>query len=505
MKYSVFAILALASAGSVTAEKEFKFIQAEISKTEIQGAGELFRRGNVDTPLYNQVSFYQINLDVGTPPQKLSALLDTGSSDMWFFSNSAGAQGVQSFSPELSSTWHNNYTQFTIGYVSGNAQGTWGTDDVSISGGKIRAQSFALVTSGRGLSGIPGLIGVGLPALESTNSNYNFFGGRHTYSNVPISLFEQGLIPTPTYSLFLDSVSASAGNILFGAIDHSKYKGTLYSVPRVHASRFNINIDGVYVNGRNIGSVGSSTLDSGTTLGSLPGNVISGLVSSLGLQQDPANGVYYARRGSFNANTPVVFSISGIQFQLKAGDLFVDSEKLGSPFQPGLAVLGFTPSSQTQNQIILGDVFLRNFYIVYDLQNPQIAIALANFNRQQPQMELITGNSIPRAKIIAATANNTPQKQSNSRNDPFSGFGQAIQWVTGALRGQLNGLVGNTGYQSKSHAAGEEFDNDAPNNEGFSNDAPNNEGFSNEAFNNEGFGNEAFNNEVPNNQEEVVN
>lgn len=76
-----------------------------------------------------------------------------------------------------------------------------GTDDITISGAPLKRQSFAIVTSGNGLSGIPGLIGVGLPALESTNVNGGFFSNRHTYSNVPLSLFEQGHINTPTYSL----------------------------------------------------------------------------------------------------------------------------------------------------------------------------------------------------------------------------------------------------------------------------------------------------------------
>lgn len=456
MKFSVLAVSIFASLAlaAPSAPDGPKFIKAGLTKREIRdpALSQFFRRGQVETPLFNQVSYYQIDIDVGNPPQKLQALLDTGSSDMWFFSNTAGAGGVQTFSPQRSSSWHNNYTQFTISYVSGSAQGTWGTDDVSISGAKIKAQSLAVVTSGNGLTGIPGLIGTGLPALESTNNNYNFFQPRHTYSNVPLSLFEQGHIGTPTYSLYLDGVNAKAGTVLFGAIDHSKYQGQLYSVPRVHNSRFNINIDNLQINGRSVGSVGSSTLDSGTTLGSLPDAVINGLVSTLGLSTEYASsGIYYARRGSFNANMPVTFTISGVKFDLKAGDLFLDSEKLGDPLPKGLSVLGFSPSSQTQNQIILGDVFLRNFYIVYDLANPQLGMALANFNHSAAaQLELITTSAIPRAQVVAARR--TVQQATDSTNtNPLAGLFAPLRGLFGGNR--LFGGNGLFGAASKKAAS----------------------------------------------------
>lgn len=422
MKFSTVTIVAFISyslAAPAGTEKP-KFILADVTKRPLPEAKALFKRGPVNTPLFNQLSFYQIDLQVGTPAQKLSALLDTGSSDMWFFSNRAGASGVQTFNPSQSYSWHNNYTNFQIGYVSGDASGTWGTDDITISGAPLKRQSFAIVTSGNGLSGIPGLIGVGLPALESTNVNGGFFSNRHTYSNVPLSLFEQGHINTPTYSLFLDSIDANSGSILFGAVDHSKYSGQLYSVPRVHQSRFNINIDGVSVNGRNVGSVGSATLDSGTTLGSLPDRVAASLAQAMGLQRDYNTGVYAAPKGRVNTKAPVSFTISGINFDFKTGDLLIDSAKLGDPFPSGMYVLGFTPASSTQNQIILGDVFLRNFYIVYDLAHPQIGIAKANFNGgSYPRMEAITSSVIPQAKVIA----NAPQTESSTTTyNPFSIF-----------------------------------------------------------------------------------
>lgn len=415
--YISFALAAPAPIGNTN------FILADVTKRPAPpDVKNLFKRGSINSQLFNQLSFYQIDLHVGTPAQKLSALLDTGSSDMWFFSKASGTNGVQTFDPSQSYSWHNNYSDFQIGYVSGSASGTWGTDDVSISGAPIKHQSFAIVTSGSGLTGIPGLIGVGLPALESTNVNGGFFSNRRTYSNVPLSLFEQGHITTPTYSLFLDNIDAKAGSILFGAIDHSKYTGQLYSVPRVHKSRFNINIDAVMSNGKNLGSVGGATLDSGTTLGSLPDKIAISLAQSLGLMQDYNSGVYAAPKAQVNLKTPVTFSISGIKFDMTAKDLLIDSAKLGDPFPPGMYVLGFIPASSTQNQIILGDVFLRNFYIVYDLANPQIGIAMANTNgNETARMEAITSSTIPQAKVVANTPNTVPKNSNNPYGlfDPF--------------------------------------------------------------------------------------
>lgn len=427
MKFSLFSVLSF-SIIAVTAsplkdedQHEPKYIIADLSKQEFNLTQSPFvKRGNIDTPLLNQINYYQIDMEVGNPPQKLAALLDTGSSDLWFFGPTAGQNNVATFDASRSQSYHNNHTNFRINYVSGAAKGSWGTDDVSIGGAKISQQSFAVVTQGNGLNGLPGLVGVGVPALESTNQG---FGYRLTYSNVPASLYEQGHIDSPTFSLFLNNVNAQQGAVLFGAIDHSKYRGTLYTVPRVSNTRYNIQLDSITADGNNFGGC-EVNLDSGTTLGSLPDDILANLASRIGISFNDHFGAYVATAGSYNPDTQVVFTFSGVQFTVRLEDLLIDSEKLGPPVPPGIKIFAFSPSSSSAGQIIFGDIFLRNFYVVYDLNNMQIGIALADFSGRQSEIESIPANSgFPRSVQVGGYT------QASQKNRPSNNvFGTLINW-----------------------------------------------------------------------------
>ena len=423
ISYGVVAVVA----SPLASQEEPKYIRADLSKREFNFTESPFvKRDVISSPLFNQVNYYQLDMQVGNPPQKLSALLDTGSSDLWFFGPNSGQSGIHTYNARQSRTFHNNNTNFQINYVSGSARGTWGTDDVTIGGAKLSAQSFAVVNQGNGLSGLPGLVGVGVPALESTNQG---FFGRSVYSNVPASLYSQGYISSPTFSLYLNNVNAEEGSVLFGAIDHSKYKGSLYSIPRVSRSRYNIQMDSISVGGTSYGGA-AATLDSGTTLGSLPDNIVTNLASSLGLTHSPQFGAYVTYPGRYRPDTPVTFQFSGIPFTVRLEDLLISSDKLGPPLPSGMKIFAFSPASQSGNQVIFGDIFLRNFYVVYDMSNQQIGMALADFTQRPSQIEAISSNTFPRAiqaQNYDSAAQSAPANRQQltlfewiQRNNPFA-------------------------------------------------------------------------------------
>lgn len=56
----------------------------------------------VDVPAANLYFGYKVELEIGTPPQKVAAQIDTGSSDLWVYSNALGNPG---FNKSESSTY----------------------------------------------------------------------------------------------------------------------------------------------------------------------------------------------------------------------------------------------------------------------------------------------------------------------------------------------------------------------------------------------------------------
>lgn len=377
----------------------------------------LFSRSDIPAGLTAAVDFYLINITVGTPAQPLTALLDTGSSDLWGFAPNVANSEFPTFDRTKSSTWHANNTQFSIVYISGTCKGEWGTDKVAIGSATITHQSMAVVTSATNVDDIPGLMGVGLVNGESTvvSSTGELTGT--PYSNVPMSLYNQGLIKSPIFSLYLDDIETKTGGVLFGGIDTNKYTGTLYTIPRLGEEAYF-----VYCDGLSIGSYSSPSfnalIDSGSTLGMLPSATLKSIQSLLNLQYSSSLDYYYVTSLDSVPDISAQFSFSGALFQIPLRQLFVDSSALDSPYPSGQYVFGFV-GSQAANQIILGDSFLRSFYVVYDFVNPQIGLALASFNNGNPSITVVSGNTITgstKAPKYAQTSSLAQQAEANDQS-----------------------------------------------------------------------------------------
>lgn len=183
-----------------------------------------------------------------------------------------------------------------------------------------------------------------------------------TYNNLPFALKDQGVISSVLYSLYLDVVNASTGTFLLGAVDDSRYEGQLAKVPFTSDQSFNVDFS---VNGHSSNGV----FDSGTSLTYLEDNVTSVLAQQFGARFDQSQGIYILK-GEFKG-VDVKFDFSGKTITVPASELILEEN--------GVKIFGIVSYSQTQNQVILGDTFLRSAYVVYDLDNKQAGIAQAKY------------------------------------------------------------------------------------------------------------------------------
>lgn len=419
----------------------------------------------------NQQSFYSVDLEVGTPPQNVTVLVDTGSSDLWIMgsdnpycsSNSMGSsrrrvidkrddssssgslindinpfgwltgtgsaigptatglgggsgtatqsvpaseatmdcQQYGTFSTSGSSTFRSNNTYFSISYGDGTfASGTFGTDVLDLSDLNVTGLSFAVANETNSTMGV---LGIGLPELEVTysGSTASHSGKAYKYDNFPIVLKNSGAIKSNTYSLYLNDSDAMHGTILFGAVDHSKYTGTLYTIPIVNtlsASGFSSPIQfDVTINGIGISDSGSSNktltttkipalLDSGTTLTYLPQTVVSMIATELGAHYSSRIG-YYVLDCPSDDSMEIVFDFGGFHINAPLSSFILSTGTT--------CLLGIIPTSDDTGTI-LGDSFLTNAYVVYDLENLEISMAQARYNTTSENIEIIT-SSVPSA------------------------------------------------------------------------------------------------------------
>jgi len=112
----------------------------------------------------------------------------------------------------------------------------------------------------------------------------------------------------------------------------------------------------------------SAIVDSGTSFLAGPQSDVTFIVEKIGATQYLSTGLYQVDCGS---SSTVTFSIGGKDFDLSVQEMIVSSEG-------GVCLLGLQSIQLQQPLWILGDVFMRKYYVKFDWCRGEIGIATAN-------------------------------------------------------------------------------------------------------------------------------
>ncbi|KAI0427040.1 aspartic peptidase domain-containing protein [Xylaria sp. FL1042] len=375
---------------------------------------------------------YFASCTVGTPAQDVTLQLDTGSSDIWVPASSASiceedtSQGggctFGAFDYESSSTLKLVNEDFQISYVDGSgSRGDYITETFGI--GDIKLQNMEM---GLGLDTdiAYGLVGVGYALNEALVQT-----DREVYNNLPVVMRDEGHIKSSAYSLWLNDLEASKGNILFGGIDTDKYVGDLIRVNIDKDSRtdnftsFQVrltSLDAHSSSGND--SLSSSSfpipvvLDSGTTFSYLPQDIAEEVWKEVGAEITNVEGTGLPLIPCDYAKSSGYFSFG---FGGDGGPVInVGMDELAIPlyaqFPSGSQYAGqdacqFGIQNFSSDPFLLGDTFLRSAYVVYDLENNEIALAPTDFNAT-------TSNVVPFPSQGASIPSSTPAPSQDAAN-----------------------------------------------------------------------------------------
>jgi hypothetical protein len=346
--------------------------------------------------LENERFFYAADVEIGTPPQRLNLLLDTGSSDTWAYTpqSQTQQQPLSVFDPSKSRSFHSNGTSFKIEYGIGSVQGSWGTDKFQIGNALVKGLSIGIADSGTTQQGI---IGIGRPQAEIT------YKSGHMYENLPMKLAAEGIINTAAYSLYLDDINAESGTILFGGVDRSKFDGQLAVLPISHPQHLGITLQNMRTDGRVQNPLMTApkvaVLDSGTSLSYFSSDVMQNLHEALNANPSFAIGEKYYCDCNVTDNLVLDFGSAAIavpnyQF-LWPIETIVNPVLATAVFPPNSCYIGIETIQRNMDFYLIGDDFLRSFYTVYDIQDSRIAIAQVKNDGGQPQIEAIRRDFIP--------------------------------------------------------------------------------------------------------------
>ncbi|KAK9473653.1 aspartic peptidase domain-containing protein [Dipodascopsis tothii] len=338
---------------------------------------------------------YYANVTLGTPGQTVRLQIDTGSSDIWTHSGDqqlcqesddpCGVTGT--FNPDESSTYVAGPDVFYISYADESyAQGSYALDVFGIGGVSVQNMTFGLATSGNTTQGI---MGVGYDSNEAAVAS---FGSDYLYLNLPDELYVQDVIGARAYSLWLNDVDSSAGSVLFGGYDKSKFEGdlvvfdTLAQADEETPSTFLVTLTGIGANGDTISNSVSEPvlLDSGTSYTYIPEKYISDIADGLGISYVEDAGAYIMKCKDVDTSKYMTYTFSTLDIKVPADQVIIPVREANgtvATYDDGsdACMLSIFDSSSIGTSI-LGDTFLRSAYVVFDIDTDQIGMAQTVFN-----------------------------------------------------------------------------------------------------------------------------
>lgn len=380
--------------------------------------------GTVQTSLSESNLFvsYYANITMGTPPQNIRLIVDTGSSDIWAVASSAdvcaAAAGCPggTFDYSKSSTFVDNGPgEFQASYVDGTATtGDYFQDVFGIGSAKVEQMQMGLAgntTSSEGIMGIAFRTGEG--------------GGTVQYPNLVDTMVNQSIIATQAYSLWLDDRDARIGALLFGGVDTGKFDGNLANIAMYPSSttgivdRFTVAFTSLSITSPSgsdtltpPGYAEAVVLDSGTTLTFVPDDLAQAIYNVVGANYDDEVQAAVCDCALGGVQGTLDFQFAGAQ----GPTIKVPVEEMVSPlflkdgtqaqFNSGepACIFGIGPSSSLGEDapILFGDTVLRSAYVVYDLQNFRIGLAQTKFNSTDSNIVAFEsfGAQIPSATTV---------------------------------------------------------------------------------------------------------
>ncbi|KAI9209076.1 aspartic peptidase domain-containing protein [Polychytrium aggregatum] len=353
-----------------------------------------------NTPIINLANYaYLAPILIGTPPQYFNVQLDTGSSRLWVEGSSCTTcKGADKFDSASSSTFSSTGTPESLQYGSGSCSGTLDYDAVNFAGVISTSQIFNDISSvdsvfaSQTAEGIDGILGLAYnsPAQSDTSQE-----------GVVQTLKRTGVIDQAVFGFWLngsptDSVdSNTGGEFTLGGYDSNRFTG---SITWLTLDPFLVGgttplyyywshaLTAITINGQSTaitdGSLG--ILDTGTSWIVAPQSHLTNIV----LPALPSQPTYNPAYGVYTVDCSVASQFPVIQLALQGNQFSLLPEQYILYFpgnNPPICVFAISAINGAPGWI-LGDVFLRNYYSIYDFDNSRSGLALAVGTTLPPQV-----------------------------------------------------------------------------------------------------------------------
>ncbi|KAM5560882.1 aspartic proteinase-like [Rosa sericea] len=229
---------------------------------------------------------YYGEIGIGSPPQNFTVIFDTGSSNLWVPSAkcylSIACYFHTRYKSSKSSTYIANGKSAQITYGSGSISGFFSQDNVLVGDVVVKNQEFIEATREGSLTFVlakfDGLLGLGFQEISVGNA-----------TPVWSTMAEQGLLDDEVFSFWLnrDADAEVGGELVFGGVDKTHYKGKHTYVPVTKKGYWQFNLGDLLIGNQSTGVCEggcAAIVDSGTSLLAGPTSVVTEVNHAIGAE-----------------------------------------------------------------------------------------------------------------------------------------------------------------------------------------------------------------------------
>lgn len=306
---------------------------------------------------------------LGANKQPFNLLFDTGSAWLWVADKTAGLS--RAFDCSASSTCDKRDKTYKLAYGQGEGHGHLTYDQVHLGDNlTIQSQPFLIVPAIKNMGTLmgDGILGLGFKSLSENHSTFLD------------TLQDQGVIEHKMFSLYLGNDPTSsgdeAGDFILGGYDPYYMQSNFTHFEVTDENYWAINLHSAKLGEQSISipKGAKAIIDSGTSLMSFPSSTvkdISAYLSSLGISCNIVAGmpIFCDCPNSFDTFPNITLNFDNGWAATLTGKDYVTNVA-------GECMLGFQLVDYL-NYIILGDIFMRKYYTLFDADNMSISFAEA--------------------------------------------------------------------------------------------------------------------------------
>ena len=305
-------------------------------------------------------------ITIGTPAQTFQIDFDTGSSNLWVPSSKCTTSICaphRKYNHDKSSTYKKDGRPFSIQYGRGSDDGFVSIDKVTIAGLTANNLPFGEITNmspDQKNSPNDGLMGLAWPQISS--------------DQLPLwidKVYENGSIGEHLFSFYFtaNTNTKDGSKLIFGGVDNSLFEGKINYHAVIQQTYWEFRVQEAQIAGKTFVTGINAIADTGTSFIVASQSIAGPIINAIGSSNTvPCN--------TIDSLPNVQFVIDGIVYTVPPQNYIYPLTQFGQT-QCVVAIAAADLSFIAPNAAILGDVFLKTYYSVYDYANARVGFAKA--------------------------------------------------------------------------------------------------------------------------------